>query len=161
MVKSKHFFGQPIFSKLINLINKNRVESLFKEQKCDHNCKKFSTFQHLITMSYGVLSGCNSLREMSTGILSYGNKLTHCKFSYVPKRSTISDENSRLSYKVFEAIYYDLLKKFNLISLFQKHMFTYIKIKDFFYKMDEIIKDDIFYNNKDEYIQLEIPGLTI
>ena len=40
-------------------------------------------------------------------------------------------------------------------------MFTYIKIKDFFYKMDEIIKDDIFYNNKNEYIQLEIPGLTI
>ena len=40
-------------------------------------------------------------------------------------------------------------------------MFTYIKIKDFFYKMDEIIKDDIFYNNKNEYIQLEIPGHTI
>lgn len=113
MVKSKHFFGQPIFSQLINLINKERVETLSKEQKSDHYCKKFSTFQHLITMSYGVLSGCNSLREMCTGILSYGNKLAHCKFSYVPKRSTISDANSRRSYKVFEAIYYDLLKKFS------------------------------------------------
>ena len=64
-------------------------------------------------MSYGILSGCNSLREMCTGIVSYGDKIAHCKFSYAPKRSTISDANSKRSYKVFEACYYDLLKRYS------------------------------------------------
>jgi hypothetical protein len=113
MSKSKYFFGQPIFSQLIGLIKKDRIEALAGEHKTDHYCKKFNTFQHLITMSYGILSGCNSLREMCTGIVSYGDKITHCKFSYVPKRSTISDANSKRSYKVFEACYYDLLKRYS------------------------------------------------
>lgn len=112
MSKSKHFFGQPIFSQLINLINDATITKLAKEHKSDHYCKKFNTFQHLITMSYGIISGCNSLREMCSGIISYGNKITHCKFTSAPKRSTISDANSKRSYKVFESIYYSLLKKF-------------------------------------------------
>jgi hypothetical protein len=112
MSKSKHFFGQPIFSQLINLINDTTITKLAKEHKSDHYCKKFNTFQHLITMSYGIISGCNSLREMCSGIISYGNKITHCKFTNSPKRSTISDANSKRSYKVFESIYYSLLKKF-------------------------------------------------
>lgn len=112
MNTNKHFFGQPIFSQLLNLINSHQVEKLVLEHKSDRYCKKFSTFQHLITMSYGIISGCNSLREMCSGIVSYGNKITHCRFSHAPKRSTISDANSNRSYQVFEAIYYDLLKKY-------------------------------------------------
>lgn len=113
MSKNKHFFGQPIFSQIISLIKRDRVESLSKDHKSDHYCKKFSTFQHLITMSYGVLSGSNSLREMCSGIVSYGDKIAHCKFSYVPKRSTISDANAKRTYEVFESIYYDLLKTYS------------------------------------------------
>lgn len=112
MSKSKHFFGQPIFSQLINLLNVVSIDKHAKEHKSDHYCKKFNTFQHLITMSYGIVSGCNSLREMCSGIVSYGNKIVHCKFTNAPKRSTISDANSKRSYKVFEAIYYDLLRKY-------------------------------------------------
>ena len=48
----------------------------------------------------------------------------------------------------------------NLISLLQKHLFTYIKFTVFFDHMDKIIADIKFYNNKDEYIQPELEGLT-
>ena len=111
MSKIKTFFGQPIFSQMINLLDKNKINELAKEMGTDHYCKKFNTFQHLITMVYGVTSGCNSLRELSSGIVSYGDKITHCKFDYTPRRSTISDANKRRDYTVFEAIYDDLVKK--------------------------------------------------
>lgn len=113
MSKSKLFFGQPMFSQLINLLNASSIDRIVKEHKSDHYYKKFNTFQHLITMSYGIISGCNSLREMCSGIVSYGNKITHCKFTNAPKRSTISDSNSKRTYKVFESIYYDLLKRYS------------------------------------------------
>jgi len=112
MGKSSTFFGQPIFSQMINLLDKDKIDKLAQESGTDHYCKKFSTFQHLITMIYGVSSGCNSLRELSSGIVSYGDKITHCKFDYSPRRSTISDANKRRDYTVFEAVYDDLVKKY-------------------------------------------------
>ena len=70
MSKTTIFFGQPIFSQLINLIPRSKVDQLANEYKSDHYCKRLDTFQHLIKMLYGVVSGCNSLRELITGIVS-------------------------------------------------------------------------------------------
>jgi len=112
MSKSTTFFGQPIFSQMIGLLDKSKVMAQALAHKSDHYCKRFSTFQHLITMVYGVTSGCNSLRELCGGIVSYGDKITHCKFDYSPKRSTISDANKRRDYIVFEDIYTDLVKEY-------------------------------------------------
>lgn len=112
MGKSNNFFGQPIFSQMIGLLNKSKITSRSLEHKSDHYCKRFSTFQHLITMVYGVTSGCNSLRELCGGIVSYGDKISHCKFDYSPKRSTISDANARRGCIVFEDIYADLVREY-------------------------------------------------
>ncbi len=112
MSKTTLFFGQPIFSQMIGLISKSKVEKRAQEELSDRYCKRFTTFQHLITMIYGVTSSCNSLRELCSGIVSYGDKISHCKFDYSPKRSTISDANKRRDCKVFELIYEDLLKEY-------------------------------------------------
>lgn len=112
MGKSTIFFGQPIFSQMISLLNKGRITTRALSHKSDHYCKRFSTFQHLITMVYGVTSGCNSLRELCGGIVSYGDKISHCKFDYSPKRSTISDANKRRDCIVFEDIYSDLVTEY-------------------------------------------------
>jgi len=103
------FFGQPIFSQMIGLLDAGKINDQATSHRSDHYCKRFSTFQHLITMIYGVTSGCNSLRELCCGIVSYGDKISHCKFDYSPKRSTISDANKRRDCVVFEDIYTDLV----------------------------------------------------
>ncbi|MCF6278790.1 MAG: IS4 family transposase [Flavobacteriaceae bacterium] len=120
MSKSTIFFGQPIFSQMLGLLNKNKIDKRTLEYKTDHYCKRFTTFQHLITIIYGVTSGCNSLRELCGGIVSYGTKIAHCKFDYSPKRSTISDANQRRDCKVFEDIYYDLVEE-HLPNLSDSH----------------------------------------
>ena len=112
MNKNSNFFGQPIFSQLINLLDQGKISKRSKEYRSDYYCKRFNTFQHVITMLYGVLSSCNSLRELCTGIVSYGNKISHCKFDYAPRRSTISDANKRRDCGVFEAIYSDLVTQY-------------------------------------------------
>ncbi len=112
MSKNSNFFGQPIFSQLINLLDPLKIAKRSKEYRSDHYCKRFDTFQHTITMLYGVLSSCNSLRELCTGIVSYGDRISHCKFDYAPRRSTISDANKRRDCVVFEAIYSDLVTRY-------------------------------------------------
>ena len=91
MSKGNIFFGQPIFSQMIGLLDRNKVNKRAEEKSSDRYCKRFNTFQHLITMIYGVTSGCNSLRELCGGIVSYGDKISHCKLDYSPRRSTLSD----------------------------------------------------------------------
>jgi len=120
MDKSTIFFGQPIFSQMIGLLNINKINKRVEERNTDYYCKRFTTFQHLITMLYGVTSGCNSLRELCSGIVSYGNKISHCKFDYTPRRSTVSDANKRRECAVFEDIYYDLVQQY-LPSLSDSH----------------------------------------
>jgi len=120
MHKDTIFFGQPIFSQMIGLLNKNKIDKQIKKHSSDHYCKRFTTFQHLITILYGVTSGCNSLRELCGGIVSYGHKISHCKFNYTPRRSTISDANKRRDCAVFENIYYDLVEEY-LPSLSDSH----------------------------------------
>lgn len=110
--KNTTFFRQPIFSQLINLLNKDKIDQIAQERNTDRYCKKFNTFQHLITMIYSVTSGCNSLRELCSKIVSYGDKIKHCKFNYSPRRSTVSDTNKRRDNHVFELIYDDLVKTY-------------------------------------------------
>ena len=120
MSKGNIFFGQPIFSQMIGLLDRNKVNKRAEEKSSDRYCKRFNTFQHLITMIYGVTSGCNSLRELCSGIVSYGDKISHCKLDYSPRRSTLSDANKRRDCKVFELIYQDLVKEY-LPSLSDSH----------------------------------------
>ena len=120
MSKSTIFFGQPIFSQMIGLLNKDKINKYVEIHSSDHYCKRFTTFQHLITILYGVTSGCNSLRELCGGIVSYGKRISHCKFNYTPRPSTVSDANRRRKCAVFEDIYYDLAEEY-LPSLSDSH----------------------------------------
>jgi hypothetical protein len=109
MGKDIHFSGEPVFAQLIKLLPFDDIKSIANELGSDRYIKKFCTVQHLITMLYGVTSGCTSLREVVSGIVSYGDKISHCKLNYATNKSTLSDANKRRDHKVFEKIYNKLV----------------------------------------------------
>ncbi len=55
------------------------MDKLAEEHKTGRYYKRFITFQHLITVRYGVTSGRNSLRGLCSVIVGYGDKISHCK----------------------------------------------------------------------------------
>src|SRR6266487_5671932 len=111
MGQSKNFSGKPIISQILNLIPRELVYRTAAKYQSDRYVKTFKTYDHLITVLYAVLSDCTSLRELSTAMLACEGKLNHLGLDYFPKRSTLSDANSRRSQEVFADIYYALLKK--------------------------------------------------
>ncbi len=112
MNKSTNFSGKPIISQVLNFIPRDLIYRTAREHNSDRYCKKFTTHDHLITMLYGVLSDCSSLRELSTALHGCGGKISHLGINYFPKRSTLSDANSRRNEKVFEQIYFELYKRY-------------------------------------------------
>lgn len=105
MHKNTFFTGQPIFSQIINLIPRNKIQKLSKEYQTDRYYKKFKTYDHLISMLYCIFNDCSSIREVVTGLLACESKLLHLGVNYSVRRSTLSEANSKRTDKVFEAIY--------------------------------------------------------
>jgi hypothetical protein len=117
MSKSSFFTGQPIFGQLLNLIPRSLISGLTRDLQADRYCKRFSSYDHLVTMLYSVYNNCHSLREVSTGMLAWEQRLNHLGVNHYPRRSTISDANKRRKPEFFEQVYLKLLSKYgNVLS---------------------------------------------
>lgn len=115
MNQRNNFSGKPIISQLLQFIPRDIVNRTAAAHKADRYTKTFTTYDHLITLLYAVLSDCTSLRELSTAMLACEGKLNHLGIAYFPKRSTLSDANTRRSHEVFADIYAGLLKKYRTL----------------------------------------------
>jgi len=112
MPKGTFFVGQPIFNQVLFYVPRHLITQLAREHKSDYYCKRFTTFDHLVTMLYCVFNNCNSLREVSTGLLAWEQRISHLGMKHFPRRSTISDANLRRSEAVFEGIYLKLFARY-------------------------------------------------
>jgi len=113
MNKSTFFTGQPIFAQLLRFIPRDMIRRISTDYNADRYCKRFNTYEHLVTMLYAVFNHCNSLREVTTGMLAAEQRVSHLGVRYHPRRSTISDANHRRQADVFGAIYYKLYQRYS------------------------------------------------
>ena len=115
MNKSTHFFGQSVFGQLISLIDPKLVSEVVIETQSDYRIKRFTTFDHLISMLFSTFGQCSSLREISGAILGLKGKINHFQLKHIPYRSTLSDANKRRGHDVFEKIYYRLYNQYQSV----------------------------------------------
>ena len=77
MNKSKNFSGQPIIKQVLNFIDSKDIHRTAKNHNSDRYTKKFTTYDHLVTMIFTVISGCSSLREVTSIMLACEGKINH------------------------------------------------------------------------------------
>lgn len=110
MGKPKHFTGQPLFTQLFSLIPRSTISALTRKYQADRYCKKFGCFDHLVTMLFSVFQHCTSLRELITGMQACYGRLKHLGLKNTPRRTTLSDANSRRPAGLFEELYHELYR---------------------------------------------------
>lgn len=115
MRKSSFFTGQPIFNQVLSYIPRSAISQVSREQNADRYCKSFRTYDHLVTMLYATLNQCTSLREVTTGLLAWEQRIYHLGLCAHPRRSTLADANQRRSAAVFEKIYLKLLARYQSV----------------------------------------------
>ena len=108
MDKSTFFTGQPIFTQLLSLIPRSLVQRLCREYNCDRYCKKFTTYDHLVSMLFSSFHHCSSLRELITGLQANVHRLKHMGLKYTPRRSTLADANGRRTADFFGTLFHKL-----------------------------------------------------
>jgi len=112
MSKNRHFTGQPIYSQILSLVKKEKINQISREGHYDHYVKKLDGYTHFVIMLYAVLMRYDSLREIVIGMLSEANKISHLGINYMVKRSTLSEANNRRDSDFFGQIYFSLYKKY-------------------------------------------------
>ena len=113
MDKGTHFIGQTAFGQLISLLDKSKILKISREVGGERYVKKFDAWQHLVIMLYAIIKRFDSLREISDSMFPEARKLAHIGVRVMPRRSTLSDANSRRSEKVFEAAYQELYTSYH------------------------------------------------
>jgi len=113
MNKNANFTGQPIFSQLLNLIDKSEIKRQVKYYQSDKYYKKFKTYEHLVTMLYTIYHKCSSIREVVSGMQVCCKKLNHLGMVYCPRKSTLSQANQKRNTDVFKSIYKVLYTRYS------------------------------------------------
>ena len=108
MNNGTHFIGQPMYGQLLNLLDKAKILRFSRENGGERYVKHFDAWQHLVIMLYAVIKRFDSLREITDSMFPEARKLAHLGIRLMPRRSTLSDANSRRKECVFEAVYRDL-----------------------------------------------------
>ena len=108
MSKSIHFFGQPVYGQLIKSLDKEKIIEMSRKHGGEKYIKSFDGWHHLLTMLFAVIMRFDSLREIEASMLAEVRKLGHIGLNSLPRRSTLSDANTRRSEKFFEDVYRDL-----------------------------------------------------
>lgn len=106
------FVGQPIFKQILNLVNAINLQGIITKHNSDYYYKAFKTKTHLTTLLFGIFSRCDSMTEICEGLRALSGKLNHLGLEKAPAKSTASDGNRNRSDKVFEDIYFSLVKKY-------------------------------------------------
>lgn len=112
MGKSSFFTGQPVFNQVLSLIERSDISELVCQYDADRYCKRFRTYDHLVTLLYSTLNRCNSLREVVTGLQASAHRLRHLGLKSTPRRSTLSDANARRPVAFFADLYHRLYQKY-------------------------------------------------
>ena len=105
MSKDSHFTGQPVYSQVLKLLDKDKILQISRETKgSEADVKRFDGYQHLVVMLFGILKHFDSLRELEIGMKAEAHKLGHLGMSYLVRRSTLAEANVRRPQEFFASV---------------------------------------------------------
>ena len=112
-----NFIGQPIFTQILSMVNRKQFNNIVKINQSDRYYKQFKSWDHFVTLLYGILSRCDSVNEIYEGLIGCVGKLIHFGLKKPPAKSTITDGNRERKSIFFENLYFSLVERYgNFLS---------------------------------------------
>jgi hypothetical protein len=99
--------GKYVFSQLVEFLPQKEFYKIVKRYNGDKWSKTMSCWNQLLLLSFGQLSGCDSLRELACVVAAHQNKSYHLGFGKgAIARSTLEYANAHRDYRIFEEFAY-------------------------------------------------------
>jgi hypothetical protein len=111
-----------LFSQLLKHIPRTKFTQLVKKHQAEHCAKGFTCWTQFVSMLFCHLAHADSLREICNGLSCCLGKLVHLGIENAPKRSTLAYANEHRPAKLYEDLFYEMLKIFRSQGIFGGHM---------------------------------------
>lgn len=112
--------NKPLIKQIIDLIPCWLLRSCIEQYQSDKYCSRYKTYDELVALMFGQLNKCYTLEDISTGIGVSETFIKDIGLKQSPARSTMSDGNAKRDSRVFETLYYRLLRHYERV-LTPKH----------------------------------------
>ena len=122
--------NKPLIRQIIDLVPRWMLESSSNRFQGNKGCSKYRTYDQFVSMTFGQLNKCLTLSDISTGIGVSTTFIQDLGLNQSPARSTMSDGNKKRNYKIFENLYYRLLKHYEQVLSKQHRSRIIEEIKD-------------------------------
>ena len=97
--------GIPVFGQLLSFIPRQDFNRSVKEYQTDRYIKRFTSWDHVVTMLFGVIHKVGGLRELCSGMAAHDQSLRCLGMTALPTKSTLSDRNKSRTPKIFEELF--------------------------------------------------------
>lgn len=118
--------NKPLLRQIIDLVPGWLLNSCVKRHQSDKGCSKYKTYDQMVALTFGQLNKCLTLSDISTGIGVSETFIGDLGLRQSPARSTMSDGNKNRDWRVFESLYYRLLKHYEGV-LSKRHLSNVIE----------------------------------
>lgn len=99
----------PILKQIIDLIPRTLLAESVRKFKSDKHCSAYCAYDQLVSVVFGQLNHCTSLRDIAFGIDQSPEFLADLGLRQSPAKSSMSNGNRNRNYQIFEDLYYRLL----------------------------------------------------
>ena len=99
----------------MDLIARWMIKSFAKKHNSDKGCSKYKVYDQFVALTFGQLCKCYTLNDISTGLGVSDTFIWDLGLNQSPTRDTMNDGNKKRDWKVFESLYYRLLKQYERV----------------------------------------------
>ena len=121
--------NKPLVKQIIDLVPRWMLNSITRQFNSDKGCSRYKTYDQFVALTFGQLNKCLTLSDISTGIGVSEVYISDLGLDQSPARSTMRDGNKKRDWRVFEALYYRLLKYYERVlrAKHQSHIIEEVK----------------------------------
>lgn len=101
---------KPLLSQILDLVPKHIFNDCVRQYGSDKHCSCYLTYDQFVSMMFGQLNKCLTLREIAQGISVTPEFIKDLGLEQSPAKSTMSDGNAKRNWQVFESLFLELLK---------------------------------------------------
>lgn len=103
--------GIPVFGQLLSFIPRQEFNRTAVKLGSDRYIKRFSSWDHTVTMLFAVIQKVGGLRELCSGMAAHFHSLKHLGMTSLPTKSTLSDRNKSRTPDLFESLFYSIYRR--------------------------------------------------
>lgn len=96
--------GKYVFSQVVEFIPRYQFDKLVRQYKGDWHVKGLNSYNHLLHLLFGQLTGCESLRDICLCLDVHSPILYHLGFRKTVNHTSLSRANENRDYHIFEGL---------------------------------------------------------